>query len=233
MPNDYFDFQRFRVRQGRAAMKVTSEACLLGAWCAAKPLEATRMLDLGAGTGLLMLMLAQQHACPIDGIELDPAAAAQCRENLDASPWGHRLKVFEGDIREWDPGMTYDFIISNPPFFEKSLLRADARMNDAMHGTSLTLDELALAMDRLASLHGRCGLILPYEKAGGFEIKMNGLGFGTEDRMTVRHSRRHPPMRQILGFARGWKGQKREGELYIEEPGELLSEYYLRFSENL
>ncbi|NDC79269.1 MAG: hypothetical protein EBZ67_15580 [Chitinophagia bacterium] len=169
---------------------------------------------------------------PIDGIEIDPAAAAQCRENLDASPWGQRLRVFEGDIREWDPGMRYDFIISNPPFYEKSLLRADARMNDAMHGTSLNLDELALAMDRLASLHGRCGLILPYEKAGGFETKMNGLGFGTEERMTVRHSRSHPPMRRILGFARGWKEQIREGELYIEEPGELLSEYYLRFSEN-
>lgn len=232
MPNDSFAFRQFTVRQGRAAMKVTSEACLLGAWFAARPLHASRMLDIGAGTGLLMLMLAQRHGCPIDGIELDPEAAAQCRENLQASPWCHRLRAYEGDIRDWAPGIPYDFILSNPPFYERSLLRSDGRMNDAMHGTSLNLDELALAFDRLASLHGRCGLLLPCDKAGRFESKMNMLGFGTEDRVTVRHSRSHPPMRQILCFARGWKGQTREGELYIEEPGELLSEYYLQTGEN-
>jgi tRNA1Val (adenine37-N6)-methyltransferase len=227
MPNDYFDFQRFRVRQGRTAMKVTSEACLLGGWFAAKPLNASRILDIGTGTGLLMLMLAQRHGCPIDGIEIDPKAAGQCRENLEASPWADRLSLFEGDARTWDPGLPYDFILSNPPFYERSLPRRDPRMNAAMHGTSLTLDSLVAVFDRLASPTGRCGVILPVEKSAAFEERMSAIGFGTEERMTVRHSRRHPPMRIILCLSRVWRGAATEGDLYIDDPGGLLSDYYL------
>jgi tRNA1Val (adenine37-N6)-methyltransferase len=228
MPNDHFDFQQFRVRQGRSAMKVTSEACLLGGWFAAKPLNASRMLDIGAGTGLLMLMLAQRHGCPIDGIEIDPMAAGECRDNLEASPWADRLILYEGDARTWDPGMQYDFILSNPPFHARSLPRRDPRMNDAMHGTSLTLDSLVAIFDRLTALRGRCGVILPAERCTAFEAAMSAVGFGTEDRITVYHSRRHPPMRGILCLSRTWRGAATEGELFIDEPGELLSDYYLK-----
>jgi tRNA1Val (adenine37-N6)-methyltransferase len=228
MPNDYFDFQLFRVRQGRTAMKVTSEACLLGAWFAAKPLRAASILDIGAGTGLLMLMLAQKQACPIDGIELDAEAADQCRENLLASPWADRMRLYQGDVRTWDPSHRYDFILSNPPFYERSLLREDARMNQAMHGTSLTLESLADVMERLASPTGMCGMLLPVERTNTFESRMQALGFGTRERVTVRHSRNHPPMRQILCLTRGWSGQSREEELFLAQPGDLLSDYYLR-----
>lgn len=228
MPNDFFDFQRFRVRQGRSAMKVTSEACLLGAWFAAKSLQATRILDIGAGTGLLMLMLAQKHGCPIDGIEIDPEAATQCLENLKASPWADRLQLHAGDVRTWEPSHRYDFILSNPPFYERSLRREDTRMNLAMHGTSLTLESVAEVVDRLASPTGTCGVLLPVDSAGNFEARMHGLGFGTQERVTVRHSRNHPPMRHILSLARGWIGQSREVELFLTEPGNLLSDYYLR-----
>lgn len=231
MPKDHFDFQRFRVRQGRTAMKVTSEACLLGAWFAAKPLHATRILDIGAGTGLLMLMLAQKQACPIDGIELDAEAADQCRENLMGAPWADRIRLYQGDVRTWDPGHRYDFILSNPPFYERSLLREDNRMNLAMHGTSLTLESLAEVVDRLASPSGTCGVLLPVDSAGNFEARMHGLGFGTQERVKVRHSRNHPPMRHILSLARGWFGPSREVELFMTEPGDLLSDYYLRYDQ--
>lgn len=231
MPNDHFDFQRFRVLQGRTAMKVTSEACLLGAWLAAKPLRAGRILDIGAGTGVLMLMLAQKQDCPIDGIEMDNDAADQCRENVIASPWADRLQVYNGDVRTWEPRHRYDFIISNPPFYKDSLLREDARMNQAMHGTSLTLESLAEVIDRLASPTGTCGVILPVDRAGIFASRMLTFGFGTRERVTVRHSRSHPPMRQILCLARGWSGKSREEELFLAQPGDLLSDYYLRSDE--
>lgn len=208
-------------------MKVTSEACLFGAWLAARKLKAGRILDIGAGTGLLMLMLAQKHGCPIDGIEIDPEAASECRENLKSSPWANRLQLYEGDVRKWNPGIRFDFIISNPPFYERSLLREDRRMNDAMHGTSLNLDGLAAAIERLASPLGHCGIILPVDKAMEFEARLNSIGFCTEGRMNVSHSRSHRPMRQILLMTRGWQGPPQEGTLYIGEPGDILSEYYL------
>ncbi|MBM3442697.1 MAG: methyltransferase [Bacteroidetes bacterium] len=227
MANDFFDFQQFRIHQARNAMKVTSEACLFGAWYAAKAMKAERMLDIGAGTGLLMLMLAQKHGCPIDGIEIDLDAASECRENLNASPWWDRLELYEGDVVRWEPGVRFDCIISNPPFYERSLLRADRRMNDAMHSTSLNLDGLAAAIGRLSSQQGQCSILLPMDKSKVFEARLQSFGFETERRVLVCHRRSQRPMRQILCMSRGWQGISQEEELFIDEPGQILSEYYL------
>src|SRR5450631_3963277 len=117
MPNPYFQFKHFTIRQDRCAMKVCTDACLFGAWLPAKVPATARVLDIGSGTGLLMLMLAQKNGGDIHGIELDPDAFGQLGENIAGSPWAKRLQIFEGDVRQYVSQEKYDLIITNPPFF--------------------------------------------------------------------------------------------------------------------
>ena len=98
-------------------MKVCTDACILGAWFSAKIARYSTVLDIGSGTGLLMMMLAQRSQAEIHGIEIDPTAYEQLKENTSQNDWQERLKVFAGDARSFHFPLKYDFIISNPPFF--------------------------------------------------------------------------------------------------------------------
>src|SRR5882762_3366061 len=147
MPNTYFQFKQFTIQQDRCVMKVCTDACILGAWFAEKIPSYSSVLDIGSGTGLLMLMLAQKSKGEIDGIELDLPSFKQLRENIAGSKWAAYLKVFPGDVRSYSFPVKYDFIIVNPPFFEGDLLSSSNEKNIAKHSKSLTLDELIKIMD--------------------------------------------------------------------------------------
>src|ERR1700722_2146648 len=112
MPNTYFQFKQFTIHQDQCAMKVCTDACILGAWFADKAPSYARVLDIGSGTGLLMLMLAQKHKGEIRGIEIDGDAFHQLRENIDNSPWRQQLKVYPGDARTFSFPEKFDFVIS-------------------------------------------------------------------------------------------------------------------------
>ncbi|WP_431216002.1 hypothetical protein ACQ86N_15940 [Puia sp. P3] len=101
MANTYFQFKQFTVNQDQCAMKVCTDACILGAWFAQKTPAWSHVLDIGSGTGLLMLMLAQKHKGEIRGIELDLAAYRQLKDNIGQSPWKGMLKAFPGDVRSF------------------------------------------------------------------------------------------------------------------------------------
>ena len=135
--NPGFRFKQFFVRHDRCAMKVGTDGVLLGAWAPTNPLTPnplTRILDIGTGSGLIALMLAQR--CPdaqIAAIDIDPDAVAQARENFAASPWSDRLHVAQSSLQEWQMGngkcgndKWYDLIVSNPPYFTASLKNPDA-----------------------------------------------------------------------------------------------------------
>src|ERR1700709_822606 len=147
MSNPYFQFKQFTIYQDRSAMKVCTDACILGAWFAQKAPAYSRVLDIGSGTGLLMLMLAQKHKGEIKGIELDLAAYRQLRDNIGLSPWKSMLKVFPGDVRSFSFPDKFDFIITNPPFFEGDLLSASDSANLAKHSKELTLIQLLSVID--------------------------------------------------------------------------------------
>jgi tRNA1Val (adenine37-N6)-methyltransferase len=235
MANNYFQFLQFIVRQDRCAMKVCTDSCLLGAWFAERIPAGVRVLDIGAGSGLLMLMLAQKNGGEIHGIEIDPGSHDQLGENLACSPWKERLHPYPGDVRDFPFPAAYDFIISNPPFFEDSLNSPSERANLARHSRELTLDELIGAIDRNLSPSGSFGILLPCQRSEEFEALAERHHFSLKQKLSVRQRPGRDYFRSILHFSRLKEASSTALELCIHnETGaysgafvELLKDYYL------
>jgi tRNA1Val (adenine37-N6)-methyltransferase len=240
MANHYFRFKQFTVYQEACAMKVCTDACLQGASTAAYLLAGkpgvTRILDIGTGTGLLSLMLAQQlPAADITGIELDAAAAGQARSNFAASPWNERLQVIERDARELAADAQYDFIITNPPFYESDLKSGNHLRNQAMHATTLDYNDLLKVIDGQLKREGAFSVLLPYRPFGEFITMANAAGFYLQEVLHVKQSERHDYFRSIGIFSREQHEPKvvsmaiREADQQTYTPAfvALLQAYYL------
>jgi tRNA1Val (adenine37-N6)-methyltransferase len=200
--NPYFKFKQFTVYHQHCAMKVSTDACLLGAIAAMHVKNnATgiyRMLDIGTGSGLLSLMLAQQHLCITHAVELDEKAASQAADNFSASPFAKYLQVFCTDIAHYHPPHCYDFIISNPPFFENDLQSPDTAKNKAMHSSHLTIGQLLLHIKRLSTPSGSAMVLLPWNRAATFLAMASQLQCYCLHRWDVRQSPAHQWFRSIL-----------------------------------
>ena len=235
MSNQYFEFKQFTIEQDRCAMKVSTEACILGAWYARQKNGAMTVLDIGSGTGLLMLMLAQQWQGVFHGIEIDHRAAGQLRENIGRSPWKESCQVFEGDVRIYPLPVAYDFIISNPPFYEQQLKSSDPAINLARHSDSLNLEELLKAIEARLSAEGCVGIILPTDRALQFENMAKEKGFCLIEKLEISHSPSHAPFRSILHLGRKENAPEKHSRLHIRDSAgnysadfiELLKDYYL------
>ena len=143
-----------------AAMKVGTDSILLGAW--AESHKTSRILDIGSGTGLLALMMAQKYPdAIIDAVELDRSAYNQSILNFEKSQWSNRVKAHHTDIQEYHPHHAYDLIICNPPFFTEGLNAASQARDKARNALFLKQDQLAHSAFRLLDIHGRFFIILP------------------------------------------------------------------------
>ena len=235
MPNPYFLFKQFTIQQENCTMKVSTDACIFGAYMARELKDMNgNLLDIGTGTGLLSLMLAQDTGVEIDAVELDDASYLQAKENSEASPWSHRVHIFNADIVTFPAGRKYDHIISNPPFYEDDLLSGDAAKNSAKHDTSLTLLQLLKAIHDLLKENGSFSVLLPYHRISYFEQKAKTFGFHIHKRTGVRHSTAHPYTRGILIFSKTEKSLKEEELIIRDDNGnysaairDLLGKYYL------
>jgi tRNA1Val (adenine37-N6)-methyltransferase len=167
MANPYFQFKQFTIHQDQCAMKVCTDACIFGAWFADKIPDHSTILDVGSGTGLLMMMLAQRSRSEVHGIELDLSSFKQLKENINQNKWRERLKVFPGDARTYSFPVKYDFIIANPPFFENDLPSESGPEQVAKHSKELTLDELVKLIDNNLEPHGSFGILLPFHRWEG------------------------------------------------------------------
>ncbi|HMH20362.1 MAG TPA: methyltransferase [Puia sp.] len=202
MPNSYFQFKQFVIHQDRCAMKVCTDACIFGAWLSGKKLPWTRALDIGSGTGLLMLMLAQHNEGMIEGIELDSAAFGQLEENIGESKWKDRLRVVEADARNFVFPQQFDLIISNPPFFEGDLLSASDPENLAKHSKELTLVELTGVIDANLAVAGSFAILLPGHRTEYFEGLAAAHDFYLHEKLLVRQTPKHDFFRAMLYFTR-------------------------------
>jgi|SRR5450432_859646 tRNA1Val (adenine37-N6)-methyltransferase len=234
MPNSYFRFKQFTIQQDRCTMKVCTDSCILGAWTALRLSGAKRILDIGTGTGLLPLMLAQKSESLIDTIESDPGSFAQAKENIQQSPWSDRIRLIAGDVRAHSFSSAYDFIISNPPFYESDLRSPEIKKNNAKHGESLTLDELITVLRSCLHENGAFSILLPFLRTNYFEKLSAVNGFFLHEKLIIRQTPQHVPFRTVCLYSRHIPENVLSGELTIkDENGEksfafskLMKEYY-------
>jgi tRNA1Val (adenine37-N6)-methyltransferase len=238
MANNYFQFKQFTVQQEKAALKVTTDSCLFGAWAAeylqSKMYDVRSVLDIGTGTGLLMLMLAQKCNCVIDGIEIDEPSYQQAKENIEVSPWKDRLQLFHADVKQFQFQQKYDFIISNPPFYESDLKSGASNRNVAMHDEGLKLDELLEAVDKKLSDDGSFAVLLPYHRTEQFITLATKHRLHLSVQLNVKQSVKHSFFRSMLLFSRvnatldmQELSIKDESNQYTADFIDLLKDYYL------
>lgn len=225
-------------------MKVTTDACLFGAWAAGqvnrKKTKVNSLLDIGSGTGLLVLMCAQLNPeIEIDAVEIDPEAAKQAQDNADASPWKDRIFIMPGDARKMVETFCKDFdvIISNPPFYEKEIRSSSDTKNTAHHSDHLTLVELLDLIRHNLAKDGSFYLLLPYKRNDEIKRLFKGHELHITKMIFVRQSVKHDYFRIMLKGKRG-RDENEETEFdeisiwddkqqYTSEFIELLKDYYL------
>lgn len=218
-------------------MKVCTEACLFGAWLAEalSDTPVSNALDIGAGTGLLSLMLAQtRNLQQLDAIEVDPAAAGQARENVLASPWPNSIRVIHADALQYNFQQRYQVIFSNPPFFEQSLRSPDPGKSLAKHEGLLDLPALLQLVQGLLKPTGGFAILLPFERAGNMIQLAAGRTLFLRRRADLFQTERHSAFRSLLLFEQGIEGVPVQENIIIKEDGnysdrfrQLLSSYYL------
>ncbi len=162
--NNYFQFKQFRIVQEKSAMKVGVDGVLLGAW--ADVSGAKRILDIGAGTGLIALMMAQRNSdANIDTVEIEPDAFQEAVSNIQQSPWNERIQVELCSFQEFvgKTDLKYDLIVSNPPYFTNGHKAPLENRATARHSDSLPLGDLISGAIRLLNKTGKIALVLPIE----------------------------------------------------------------------
>ena len=174
-----FKFKKFAINQDRCAMKIGTDSVLLGAWTS---LDANpdSILDIGAGTGVLALMLAQRSGAQlIDAIEIDAGAYEQCVENFENSPWGDRLFCYHASLKEFADELSedeeeiddkYDLIISNPPFYTDSYKSKDEQRDVARFADAMPFRQLVESVSKLLSENGTFSVILPFSQEKEFIV---------------------------------------------------------------
>jgi tRNA1Val (adenine37-N6)-methyltransferase len=219
-------------------MKVCTDSCLFGAWVAAKTeqkiIGPKTIADIGTGTGLLSLMLAQKSGAQMHAVDIDKNSFAQASENFNASPWSERLHAFHSDIKEWKAPCKYDLIIANPPFYENDLMPEDNQKSISKHSSTLGLKNLLLQAKNLLNEHGNFALLLPWARTKWFENAASAYSLFVKEKMEVKQTPLHNYFRSML-LLQNQKTSTIINELiiknnhneYTHEFIELLKDYYL------
>jgi tRNA1Val (adenine37-N6)-methyltransferase len=211
-----FQFKQFTIAQDRCSMKVGTDGVLLGAWADID--DAATILDIGTGSGLIAIMLAQRsNGAAVHGIEIDEASCEQAVENMQACPWADRLSAFHSPVQGFKPEQlgTYDLIVSNPPFFTGGNLSYSEDRNTVRHTVKLSHQDLLSAVRRLLSEKGKFCLILPYieglrfcELAATYHLYCN--------RMTEVHPKAGKPIERLLLQLEKTKKDRKVDQLIIQ-----------------
>lgn len=223
-----FQFKKFTINQDRCAMKVGTDGVLLGAWC---PIDNNTfsILDIGAGTGILSLILAQRsNAFQIDAIEIDEDAYEQCLENFESSPWGDRLFCFHAGLDEFveEPEDEYDLIISNPPFYTEDYKTENEQRDLARFSDALPFEDLVEAANLLLSENGIFAVIIPFKEEEKFIALANDFELYPFKITRVKGTPTTEIKRSLLAFSKTQK-QTLVDELIIETTRHQYTEEYI------
>jgi tRNA1Val (adenine37-N6)-methyltransferase len=229
-----FQFKQFAIEDDRCAMKVGTDGVLLGAWANVE--KANHVLDIGSGSGLIALMLAQRTDAhtTIDAVEMMQEDALQAIENVNASPWRNKITVQHISIQEYESKKKYDLIVSNPPFFNDSLAPPSAKRKTARHTNSLSNDELLASVTRLIATEGIFAVILPAKEGSAFITLAQFSGLYCSRQVAVYSRKGKPQERWLLEFTQ-IPVVTETGELILYEKGiersagyrKLVLDFYL------
>ncbi len=238
MANDYFRFKKFLVIQDKATFKVGTDSVLLGSWSDVS--LADRVLDIGTGTGLLAIMIAQRCSASITGIEIDGPSFRQACENAGGSPWSERINILHTSMQEYTgscPGY-FDLIICNPPFFTGSLKSGNAARDMARHDTTLSLKDLAEGAGRMLAPKGRICLVMPADRYLDSISAFAGEDLFPHRELIVKPTLTMPAGRCLFEFRKEKPRQISRAEIvverserhdYTDEYRQLTGEFYLAF----
>lgn len=236
MGNNYFRFKQFELMQAKPGFKVGTDGVLLGA--AVDVSGKTRVLDVGTGTGLLALMIAQRCGAFITAIEPDREAFFQARDNIKRSRWADRIEILNCSLQDyWDSGNMFDLIITNPPYFIKSLKNPDTRKALTRHNDKLDHSDILEGAGKLLTESGDLQLIMPSREGKAFRTLAAERGFYCNGVMNIKPTLVSEVKRLIMNFSRK-KKPFHESYLAIEKGRRfdftedyiaLTGDFYLRF----
>jgi tRNA1Val (adenine37-N6)-methyltransferase len=242
--NTYFQFKQFTVHQEHTAMKVCTDACLFGAWLAKDENinTASALLDIGTGTGLLSLMVAQSTCSNINthstitAVEIEPAAATEAQRNIKASPWAEQIKLVHSSIQEF-PHQKFDCIFTNPPFFEGDLKSPNEAINVASHSMALPWTELIEVVYDLLNPNGYYYVLVPALRAYTMQKLAEQKGLFLMEEVMVSNAAKQKPFRAIHKYRKSVTPLaevkrtnyiiKEKDNNYTESFTKLLAPYYL------
>lgn len=236
----HFDFKKFRIEQDRCAMKVGTDGVLLGAWAEG----GRRILDIGTGTGVIALMMAQRFAdATVTAIDIDAEACAQARENTSASPFANQVAVVHSSVQSFAADFLekslkteslelFDSIVSNPPFFEQSLKNPDQRKATARHTDSLPFADLFKSVSHLLCDEGVFSVVIPVEKLESFSSNTYLSGFYITRQCMIKTTLKKSAKRCLLTFKKHLPTSVERTEFYLQNDDGTRSDWYRNLTEN-
>ena len=238
MPSTSFAFKQFIIKQDKCAMKVGTDSVLLGAWI--MPADSKRILDIGSGTGVIALMLAQKTFAKIDAIDIDENAFIQAKQNVSNSEFSKQIIVIHSAFQDYlkIPTEKYNLIVTNPPYFEQSLKSTDEQRSQARHADVLPFEDLIDGVVKLLDEKGKFCLILPTLEALKFRTLAEKKGLNLSKLLRVKsRSDKDIEKRHLMQFE--FKPsefseetiaiEQNDRHVYTPEYKDLTKDYYLNF----
>ena len=227
-----FSFKQFSIQQDRCAMKIGTDGVLLGAWT---PIENNPLsiLDVGTGTGVIALMLAQRsHAEQIDALEIDEEAYEQSVDNFENSPWSDRLFCFHAGLDEFveEPEDEYDLIVSNPPFYTDEYKSENEQRDLARFADAMPFEDLIEAADLLLSENGIFAVIIPFKEEETFLALAAAFELYPLKITRVKGTPTTEIKRSLLAFSRNEKIDFPIDELIIETSRHIYTSEYIELT---
>lgn len=226
-----FEFKQFSIQQGDSALKVGTDAMLLGAFVESdKPLLS--VLDIGVGTGVLSLMMAQKFSkSNIIGIELDDFSSKDCLFNFENSPWSERLKLIQADFLFFEFNQKFDLIVSNPPFYQTTLLNENRREATAKHEKSLPIEKLVEKTVTLLSQNGTAWFIFPFRDFSSWQEYFISNQLFLQKKISISPKKDKTPNRMIVSVSK-IQSLPIEKELIIRNSDNTYTNEYIELTKD-